>query len=365
MTSSSASGSTWRTLYGSIASGIVGPHPDVRQRDRERLGLVRGEAAEEVPHDVTERGRDGQSQDRAQQPRQRPADDDREDDRRRVKLDGIALDLRHEDGVLDLLDEEVQEQGGDDRHRTDGRREQHRRYRRQDRTDDRDELEHAGDDRQEHGVPSEDRVDEVAQGDQSDERRDADCEAEQDLAADPLPEVTLDGLDDRPGVEPPRLRQRPVEGRDQGRLVVEDVGDPDGQDEVGEHRAQEAARTRDQREQEGQVRSATATGATLADPGDEAVDPLANRDRDLEVGVEVAESLELEVEVVGELREVVDEADDFVDERREGDRQEREEQDDADDVDEEDRERSSETAADEPADRRIEQVDEQQAEDER
>ena len=67
----------------------------------------------------------------------------------RVELDRVALDLRHEDVVLDLLDEEVQEQGREDRDRTDGRREQHGRHRRQDGADDRDELEHAGDDRQE------------------------------------------------------------------------------------------------------------------------------------------------------------------------------------------------------------------------
>ena len=45
--------------------------------------------------------------------------------------------------------------------------------------------------------------------------------------------------------------------------------------------------------------------------------------------------------------------------------EELDERDDADDVDEEDRERAAQPAADEPADRRIEQIDEQQAEDER
>ena len=73
--------------------------------DRERLGLVRAQSAEEVAHDVAEGGRHGQGQDRPEQAGQRPADDDREDDDRRVELDGVALDLRDEEVVLDLLDE--------------------------------------------------------------------------------------------------------------------------------------------------------------------------------------------------------------------------------------------------------------------
>src|SRR4051794_27014432 len=116
-TSSSASGSTWRTLYGSNPSGIVGTHADIRQRDRERLGLVRRQSAEQVTDHVAERGGDRKSEDRPEQPRKGAADDDREDDRCRVELHRIALDLRDEEVVLDLLDEEVQQQRGKDGHR--------------------------------------------------------------------------------------------------------------------------------------------------------------------------------------------------------------------------------------------------------
>ena len=83
------------------------------------------------------------------------------------------------------------------------------------------------------------------------------------------------------------------------------------------------------------------------------------------MGIEVAEPLELGVELLGELREVLDEAEDLLEERRQGDGQEREEGHDPDDVDDEDRERPPEAAPDEPADRRVEQIDEQEAEDER
>src|SRR4051794_34722848 len=207
MTSSSASGSTWRTLYGSIPSGIVRTHAHIRQRDRERLRLVRGGASKQGTDNGGERGGDRQGEDRPEQPRKRPADDDREDDRSGVELDRIALDLRDEEIVLDLLDEEVEQQRGKDRHRPDGRRQQHRRHRRHDRPDDRHELEQAGDDGQQHRVAPEDRVDDVAQHDEPDERGDPDREAEKDLATDPLSEVAFDGLDHRPGVEPPRVRE--------------------------------------------------------------------------------------------------------------------------------------------------------------
>src|SRR6478672_9543538 len=117
MTSSSASWSTWRTLYGSIRSAIVRTHADRPERRRQGLRLVRRQASEEVAHDVAEGRRDRQREDRAQQPSQRATDDDREDDDRRMELDRVALDLGHEQAVLDLLDEEIQEKRRKDRDR--------------------------------------------------------------------------------------------------------------------------------------------------------------------------------------------------------------------------------------------------------
>src|SRR4051794_36972222 len=102
MTSSSASESTWRTLYGSVWSGIGRPHPDRAQRCRQRLGLLRREAAEQVTDDVAEGGGHRQGEDRPEHPGQRPADDDREDDRGGMQLDRVALDLGHQEVVLDL-----------------------------------------------------------------------------------------------------------------------------------------------------------------------------------------------------------------------------------------------------------------------
>src|SRR6478609_4685945 len=93
MTSSSASRSTWRTLYGSMPSAIVRAHADRRERRGQGLRLVRREAPEEVTHDVAEGCRDRQREDRTEEPGQRAADDDREHDDGRVQLDGVALDL--------------------------------------------------------------------------------------------------------------------------------------------------------------------------------------------------------------------------------------------------------------------------------
>ena len=95
---------------------------------------------------------------------------------------------------------------------------------------------------------------------QPDERRDADREAEEELAAHPLAEVALDGLDDRPGVEPPAspaaTRSNVATRR---RLVLEDVGDPDRQDEIGEDaRRGGCSAPVIERQQERQVGAATA-----------------------------------------------------------------------------------------------------------
>ena len=96
MTSSSASGSTCRILYGfelahaaapspSDATVVGAPErhgcalePEARDRGGERVGGLRAEPAEQVAHDVAAGGGDRQRQDRPEEAGQRPADDDRE-----------------------------------------------------------------------------------------------------------------------------------------------------------------------------------------------------------------------------------------------------------------------------------------------
>ena len=158
----------------------------VQARCRQRLGLVRAQPAEQVADDVAERGRHGQREDRPEQARQRAADDDREHHRGRMQLHRVALDLRDQKVVLDLLDERVQGERGDDRGGARRRREQHRRDRGDDRPDDRDQLQNARDDRQQEGVPPEDRIHQLAQDHQPDEREDSDREPEDRAGRAPI-----------------------------------------------------------------------------------------------------------------------------------------------------------------------------------
>ena len=181
-------------------------------RRRERLGRVRAQPPEQVAHDVAEGRRDRQGQDRAEEPGQRPADDDREDDRRRVQLDRVALDLRARGscsrpagpactgraprstasipavaasstaGMAEMIGPMIGTSS-----RTPAITDSRIAYR-----------------------PKIGST-ELAQDHQADERQDADREAEDELAADPLAEDAPDDPDDRPDVEPPGRRQRSVE----------------------------------------------------------------------------------------------------------------------------------------------------------
>ena len=152
-----------------------------------------------------------------------------------VELDGVALDLRDEHVVLDLLDDQVQDERRDDRLDAGGRREQHGRDGRDDRPDDRQQLEDAGRDRQQDRVPAEDRVDGRAQDEQPDEREHADRRRRGSAAPGPIGRSSAsDDAEDGPDVEPPCRRQAPVELPRQRDAVLEEVEDPDGQDHVGE-----------------------------------------------------------------------------------------------------------------------------------
>ena len=97
------------------------------------------------------------------------------------------------------------------------------------------------------------------------------------------------------------------------------------------------------------AKSTPAPGFTTRDAGDDAVEPLAESRRDLEVRVVVGELVEARVELLGQAREVLDEPEDLVDQRRQRHREEADDRDERDDVDDEDRERASDPAADQSA----------------
>ncbi len=280
-----------------------------------------------------------------------------------MELDRIALDLGNEEVVLDLLNERVQDERGDDHTGADGRREEHGRHGRDDRADDRDQLQHASDHREKDGVPSEDGVHQVARHDEANEGEDRDGEPEDQLAANPLTEDPLDGSDHGPHVEPPAGRQGSVELRHQDNAVVEQVGDPDRQDEVAEDDPDQASGAGQHRQQERQVDGDGAPG--VAEPGQDSVDPVADRGRDVEARIQLAQMLDLTVQVGSQRWEVGDEAEQLVDQGRHRDQQELDDDQDRAHVDHQNGQRSRQAVAGEPAHRWIEQIDEQQADDER
>ena len=108
-----------------------------------------------------------------------------------------------------------------------------------------------------------------------------------------------------------------------------------------------------------------AAWTALADRGDHRVDPGADGVRDRESVVDLRQPVDLRLQLLDQAGQVPDERRDLVDERRERQVQELHDQDDRDDVHQQDRERPAHAALREPADRRIEQVHQQQPDDER
>jgi hypothetical protein len=139
MTSSSASGIDLERLctgrrFGSVTTPDVAGTPGLTSSPSPSIdsasasfGLGAQRLRKDVAGDVPDRRCcDGEGEDRpASNPGERPTDHDREHDERRVELDGVALDLRDgEQIVLDLLDDQIQREGRDDRLDAGSRRQQ-------------------------------------------------------------------------------------------------------------------------------------------------------------------------------------------------------------------------------------------------
>ena len=89
--------------------------------------------------------------------------------------------------------------------------------------------------------------------DQADEREHADRDPEDELRPDPLAEDPPADAQDGPDVEPPRRGQASIELAGQHAPVLEDVEHPDREQQVAEDRPDEAARTRQDREEDREV----------------------------------------------------------------------------------------------------------------
>ena len=75
------------------------------------------ESAESVPIQVAADSDRRGGENRAADPEQGATDDQRHDDHRRVQVDGVAHHLRDQEVVLELLDADVENDGGEGRHR--------------------------------------------------------------------------------------------------------------------------------------------------------------------------------------------------------------------------------------------------------
>ena len=206
-----------------------------------------------------------------------------------MELDRVALDLGHEQVVLELLDPEIEQEGGDEALRSRGQADEDRRDRGDDRADERDELQEAGDEREQDGVAAEDRVDDDSPGPQADERGKTDGRAQDQLAADPLARTR--------GRRARRSRRRlpatwaaaTLEASGKRRPVLEQEEQPGGQDEVAEDRRHERGGAVDERAQEADVQVV----GRVQPRGDERIGERAQLLRQSELVVQLVEVIEL------------------------------------------------------------------------
>ena len=163
------------------------------QLEGDHRGLP-SQAVEPVSVKVSSGRDDGSRKDGPADAEQGAAHDERQDHDRRVELDRVTEHLRHQQVVLELLDRDVEQRGGRCGRERDRQADQDGRHGGDDRSDDGDELEEAGDQRQdERELPefaeADDREDRQADDGGQEDR----C-AEQQLAANPAaPDPTQQG----------------------------------------------------------------------------------------------------------------------------------------------------------------------------
>ena len=311
--------------------------------------------------DVARRGRHRQGEDRAEEPRDRATDHEGEHHGARMKVGRVALDLGHEDVVLDLLDGEVKEEGGPGGLDPGGRRDEDGRDGGDDRADDRQQLEESGDHREKDREAAEHRVDDRAEEEEAGKRRQADRQAENDLAADPRAEDPPDDRNHGIDVGAPLGRDRCLEPPNQGRPVLQEVERPDRDDEEGEHRPDEPGGGAQDRQEDRRI-EADVTGRELRQP---LVDGIPDRGWQLEPAVDGTKSLQLRPELVHQAGQVGREQADLVHERPEHQVQALDDGEDGHRVHGEDGEGPGGADPGQSLDRRGEQIDDQEPDDER
>src|SRR5207244_4114184 len=92
------------------------------------------------------------------------------------------------------------------------------------------------------------------------ERRKADRQPEEELAAEPLAEDPQDEVADRPDVPPPGHGHRPLRRRSQGRPVLDQVEHPDRDEDVADDRGDDTGTTADASQRGKPTRDIRSTG---------------------------------------------------------------------------------------------------------
>ncbi len=155
--------------------------------------------------------------------------------------DGVGLHDGHEDVVLYLLHDQVQDHHRDDAlHRvTDRQRDEQRGDHREDGADDGQQLGQPGHHRQQDGEVAEARIHREGEDLEAHEGRHADDQAEQHLCSEPAAEDAVDDAHGRPDVAAPRGGDGLVEGGGEAGPVLQQVKGPDRDDDEAEERAKE------------------------------------------------------------------------------------------------------------------------------
>ncbi len=277
-----------------------------------------------------------------------------------MELNRVTLDLGHQDVVLELLNQGVQDERGDYRVETGSRGEEDRGNRGDDRPDDREQFQEAGGDGQEDCEPPEHGIDDGAQQQQSAECRHAHRDPEDQLATHPLAEDPLHDPDQLAHIGAPRGWQRAIEGRRQLRSILEHIEHPDRDDQIRDERSQEARGDIDDRQQHRGVERE----AAFAQIGQPTIDRLPECGWQLEAAIELGQLPQLLIQSGCQRRQVGDERRDLLDERAEGQAQALEDDDCHDRERDQDRHPARDPQPHQTLDERVQEVDQEQPDDE-
>ena len=247
-------------------------------------------------------------------PNSAPPIDERHDQHRGMQVDRVAHHLRHEDVVLELLDDDVEHDRREPGHRGDREADEDRRDGGHDRADDREPLEHAGDQREDQHELAELAEPDEGQDREADDRGQEDRRAEQELAADPLAADPPEEREDVLGVGAPARRHGRGHRSREALAVLEDEEQPHRHDDEADEERRRADDRADRRRQQ----AGEEVGDRLAGRGELLLERLANVGRQRQALVPLDQCPLGVADRRAELGQLLDELAGLLGDRREG-----------------------------------------------